>query len=137
MSKNKDKIKALTRDNYFTAYIMRGNKQAMRVHVRASKRFTINNNTYIIKKECIFTKIIHDKIESVAYYSEGNPNPHSFISKNDGLSYEEFNVIYGEDLYNILVSLLKNNKLFYLVILEIGVLVCAIITLISVFFIHV
>jgi hypothetical protein len=137
MSKNKDKIKALTRDNYFTAYIMRGNKQAMRVHVRASKRFTVNNNTYIIKKESIFTKIIRNKIESVAYYSEGNPNPHNFKGKNDGLTYDEFNVIYGEDLYNILVSLLKNNKLFYLVILEIAVFICAIITLISVFFLHV
>jgi hypothetical protein len=116
---------------------MRGNKQAMRVHVRASKRFTVNNNTYIIKRECIFTKIINEKLESVAYYSEGNPNPHNFKEINDGLEYDEFNVIYGEDLYNILISLLKNNKLFYLVLLEVAVLVCAIITLVSVFFIHV
>jgi len=137
MTRSKDKTKSLTKDNYFTAHIMRGNKQCMRVHVRASKRFTVNNNTYIIKRDCIFTKIIDNKIESVAYYSEGNPNPHNFKTKNDGLTYEEFNVIYGEDLYNILVSLLKNNKLFYLILLYIFVLIFSIITLISVFFIHV
>jgi len=137
MSRTKDKTKELTKDNYFTAFIMRGNKQEMRMHVKASKRFTAGNNTYIIKPDCIFTMITEGHIESVAYYTEGNPNPHDFKSKNEGLSYEEFNVIYGEDLYNILLSLLKNNKLFYVLILEVFVLIMSIITLISVFFIHV
>jgi hypothetical protein len=131
------KSKKTTKDNYFTAYIMRGNKQMLKVNVKASKRFIVNQDTYIIKKDCIFTRIHQGKIESVAFYSEGNPNPYSFKTLNDGLGYEEFNTIYGEDLYDMLVKLQRNMKMFYLFMLYIFVMILAVITLISVFFIHV
>lgn len=126
-----------TKDNYFIAYIMRGNKQMLRVNVKASKRFIVNQDTYIIKKDCIFTRINKGKIESISFYSEGNPNPYDFKTINEGLGYDEFNVLYGEDLYDMLVKLQRNMKMFYLFILYIFVMVMSIMTLISVFFIHV
>jgi len=137
MTKASSKSKKTTRDNYFTAYIMRGNKQMLKVNVRASKRFIVDQDTYVIKKDCIFTRISKGKIESVAFYSEGNPNPYSFKEVNEGLTYDEFNILYGEDLYDMLVKLQRNMKMFYLFLLYVFVMVMSIVTLISVFFIHV
>jgi hypothetical protein len=136
MPKN-SRTKKTTKDNYFTAYIMRGNRQMLKVNVKASKRFIVNQDTYIIKKSCIFTRINNGKLESVAFYSEGNPNPYDFKKVNDGLSYEEFNILYGEDLYDMLVKLQRNMKMFYLFMLYIFVLIMSFIVLISVFFVHV
>jgi hypothetical protein len=126
-----------TKEHFFKAYIMKGNKQMLVVNVKASKRFIVNQDTYIIKEKRIFTRIRNGKIESVCYYSEGNPNPHDFEGINDGLTYDEFNVIYGEDLYDMLVKLQRNMKTFYLFMLYIMTLVMSVIVLISVFFIHV
>ena len=131
--KHKNQIR--TEENYLIAYIIRGNRQAIKVLVKASRRFKVGLDTYIIKSDCIFTKIIDGKLASVSYYSEGNPNPYNFEQKvNDGLTYAEFDVIYGEDLYDILVKIQSDKKMFYLLLLNVFVFTIAIITLISAIF---
>jgi len=139
MSKH-TKTKQVSSENFIKAKIIRGNRQVREINVKASKRFRVGNDTYIIKPECIRTKIINGKLESVIYYSEGNPNPHDFTPNknntylNKGLSIKEFNTLYGEDLYDMLVKIQSDKKAMYLIILYIFVNVFAVITLISGFF---
>lgn len=128
------KPKKISKENYFTAYIMRGSRQILKVIVRASKKFSIDRDTYFIKRNCIITKILNGKLESVCYYSEGNPNPHNFKEKNTGLTYDEFNELYGEDLYQILVDLQKDTKTIYLIALYVAVFIVSLFTLTTAFF---
>lgn len=120
--------KKISKENYFTAYIMRGSRQVLKVIIKASKKFTIDKDTYFVKRNCIITKRCDGRIESVCYYSEGNPNPHNFKGTNDGLTDIEFNELYGEDLYQILVSLQKDTKTNYLIGLYVAVFISSLFT---------
>jgi hypothetical protein len=112
---------------------MRGNRQILERLVKASKRFRIERDTYIIKSNAIFTKIEDGKLKSVVYYSEGNPNPHDFIGENTGLDKKFFNRLFGEDLYFILVKLMNDKKWLYLLVLYVAVLCTSLGTLITCF----
>lgn len=118
-------------ENYLTAYIVRGNRQIREVKVKASKRFRIAGDTYIVKQECIFTRVNGKHLDSVSYYTEGNPYPHSFNGMNDGIPYAEFNVLYGEDLYDMCVKLQSDKKMTYLLLLYVFVMVTSIVTLMT------
>lgn len=136
---NKNKVKKMqAKENYLTAYIVRGNRQALKRYVKASRRFREGQDTYIIKPNCTFLEKDSDnKLKAEMYYSEGNPNPHDFKGENIGIEEEEFNRMYGEDLYDMLVKLQSDKKTFYLICLYVFVLIFSIFTLISVAFIHV
>lgn len=126
--------KKISKENYFTAYIMRGSRQILKVIIKASKKFTIDKDTYFVKRNCVITKKHEGKLESVCYYSEGNPNPHNFKDTNTGLSYDEFNELYGEDLYHILIMLQKDTKTVYLIALYVAVFIASLFTLTTSFF---
>lgn len=128
------KNKSKTTENYLIVKIIRGNRQCREINIKASKRFQVGHETYIIKSKCIKTEITGNKIESVIYYTEGNPNPHSFEKKNIGIEYKEFNELYGEDLYDMLVKIQSDKKAFYLIIMYLMVLSFSIVTMITGFF---
>jgi hypothetical protein len=127
-------VKNVTKENFLKCKIIRGNRQVKEVNVKASKRFRVGIDTYIIKSDCIRTKISGSRLESVIYYSEGNPNPHNFREKNIGLKPDDFNKIYGSDLYDMLVKIQSDKKAFYLIMLYIFVLAFSVISLITGFF---
>jgi len=128
------KPKKISKENYFTAYIMRGSRQVLKVIMKANKKFTIDRDTYFVRRNCIITKITDGKMESVCYYSEGNPNPHNFKDINTGLTDVEFNELYGEDLYNILISLQRDTKTGYLISLYVAVFIASLFTFTTSFF---
>jgi len=65
-------------DKEFTAYIVRGNRQIIEREVKASRKFKIGDDTYIIKSNCIFLKKINGILKSISIYRESNPNPYNF-----------------------------------------------------------
>jgi hypothetical protein len=130
------KPRKVSRENYFTSYIMRGSRQILKAVIKSSKKFTLEHDTYFIKRNCIITRIQNGKLESVCYYSEGNPNPHDFKSDkvNTGLTYDEFNELYGEDMYDILIRLQRDTKTIYLIALYVAVLISSLFTFTTSFF---
>lgn len=87
--------------------------------INASKRFRINEDSYIIKPECIFRKNIDGQLRSVSYYREGNPNPYDFEEENTGIKNKELDRFYAEDFYNIIVDLEIDRKTIYILLVVI------------------
>jgi len=103
----------------FTAYIVKGNRQVVRREVTASKRFRVDEETYMIKPECIFLKNVDGILRSVSYYREGNPNPYDFEGENIGVKADELDRIFAEDFYHIITNLQPKNRMVYLFLLAI------------------
>jgi len=97
----------------FTAFIIRGNRQVVRREVTATKRFRVDDDTYVIKPQCIFLKNIDGYLTSVSYYREGNPNPYDFQMENKGLKDTELDRLFAEDFFYIITSLQKDSRLSY------------------------
>lgn len=108
-----------TIEQTFTAYIIKGNRQIVKREVIASKRFRVDEETYIIRPEAIFLKNIDGMLKSVSYYKEGNPNPYTFEGENIGIKAEELDRIFAEDFYHIVTNLQPKNKMMYLLVLAI------------------
>lgn len=116
------------------SYIMKNNKQIDEYYVRASKRFIYEGNTYVIKRKSVFTKIVFGTLKPCIVYIESNPNPCDFKKPNFGLTKNELNEFYGEDLYEILVKIQAENKMFFMLLFGFLTLVLTIITLLAVIF---
>jgi hypothetical protein len=101
-------------ENSFTAYIVKGNRQVIRREVVASKRFRVDEETYIIRPECIFLKNVDGVLRSVSYYREGNPNPYNFKEENLGIKADELDRIFAEDFYHIVTNLQPENRMRYI-----------------------
>lgn len=97
----------------FTAYIVKGNRQVIRREVIASKRFRVDEETYVIRPECIFLKNVDGILRSVSYYREGNPNPYNFKEENLGIKAVELDRIFAEDFYHIITNLQPENRMKY------------------------
>lgn len=97
----------------FIAHIFKGNRQVVRRTVIASKRFKVDDETYIIKPECIFLKNVDGYQRPVSYYREGNPNPYDFRKLNNGLTATELDRLYAEDFYHIITALQPENRMKY------------------------
>jgi len=115
-------------------YVVKGNKQLVTHYMKASRRFVFDGHTYIVKRKAIFAKIIDGYLKPCIVYTEGNPNPHTFNGDNLGLTEKELNDIYGEDLYEILVKIQAENKIFYMMIFNFLTLVMSIVLTIAVIF---
>jgi len=126
LGKNKDIDKDEIQEKSFVAYIVKGNRQVIKREVVASKRFRVQDDTYIVKDECIFYKNIEGVLRSVSYYREGNPNPYNFKDINKGLSEtdenNELNEFYEKDFYNILAKIKPFSKVVYVLIISIFVM---------------
>jgi len=104
-------------DQTFVAFIFKGNRQVIRRTVTASKRFRIDDETYIIKPECIFLKNIEGILRPVSYYREGNPNPYDFKKENKGITAVELDRLYAEDFYHIITELRPETRMKYVLML--------------------
>lgn len=100
--------------------------------VTASKRFRINEDTYIIDPDCIFRKNIGGLLRSVSYYREGNPKPYDFEKVNAGISSGDLDRFFAEDFFNIVVNLDFDKKTVYILLLTILNFTVGLIFLISV-----
>lgn len=109
----------------FIGYIVKGNRQVVSRMVTASKRFRVDEETYFIRPECIFLKMVEGRLRSVAYYREGNPNPYDFEGENIGISSQELDRIFAEDFYHIVTNLqIMNRSLYILIIVLINLGLC-------------
>ena len=106
----------------FTAFIIKGNRQVIRREVTASKRFRVDEETYIIRPECIFLKNVDGVLRSVSYYREGNPNPYNFKDENLGIKPDELDRIFAEDFYHIVTNLQPENRMKYILFVVAGTL---------------
>lgn len=98
----------------FTANIIKGNRQVIKREVIASKRFRVDEETYLIKPECIFLKNIDGELRAISYYREGNPNPYNFVEENIGVGSDELDRIFAEDFYNIIIDIQPKNRVIYM-----------------------
>lgn len=98
----------------FTAFIVKGNRQVARREVVASKRFRVDEETYLIKPECIFLKNIDGQLRSISIYREGNPNPYDFRTENLGINAKELDRIFAEDFFHIVTDLQPENRMKYI-----------------------
>lgn len=89
MSEKKDE----SLDKEFTAYIIRGNRQVIEREVKASRKFKIGDETYIIKSDCIFLKKVNGMLKSISVYREGNPNPYSFDIAQENIYINKYKVV--------------------------------------------
>ena len=103
----------------FTAFVIRGNRQVVQRDVRASKRFVLDDETYIIRPECIFLKNIDGYLTSVSYYREGNPNPYNFEKENKGINANELDRIFAEDFFHIVTDIQMDSRRNYVLVIAI------------------
>jgi hypothetical protein len=123
-------------ENTTTMLIVRGNRQARRRLIKASKRFIIDADTYRVQPGATLMRVIDGRLQACCYYSEGNPEPWDFRQPgrhNDGIPVKEFNRLYGEDLYDMLVKIQSDKRGVYLLLLYIGVLITSVLTLTTCF----
>lgn len=118
-NKFKEKYKSDIAEKTFIAYIVKGNRQIIKRDITASKRFRIDDNTYIVKDECIFYKNIEGKLQSVSYYRENNPKPYDFKGINTGLNEDELDKFFAEDLFTIINDIEPENRSIYTLIMSI------------------
>ena len=117
--KYKDKSKGDVTEKTFIAYIVKGNSQIIRRDIIASKRFRVEDNTYLVRDECIFYKNIEGRLRSVSYYRENNPNPYNFKNINTGVNVDDFDKFFAEDLFNIINDIEPENRSIYILIISI------------------
>ena len=117
--KYKDKSKGDVTEKTFIAYIVKGNRQIIRRDIIASKRFRVEDNTYLVRDECIFYKNIDGRLRSVSYYRENNPNPYNFKNVNTGVNVDDFDKFFAEDLFNIINDIEPENRSIYILIISI------------------
>ena len=117
--KYEDKSKGDVTEKTFIAYIVKGNRQIIRRDIIASKRFRVEDNTYLVRDECIFYKNIDGRLRSVSYYRENNPNPYNFKDINTGVNVDDFDKFFAEDLFNIINDIEPENRSIYILIISI------------------
>ena len=132
MSKKfKEKDKGHVSEKTFIAYIVKGNRQIIKRDISASKRFRVDDNTYIVRDECIFYKNIEGRLRSVSYYRENNPNPYNFKNKNIGLTDDELDNFFAEDLFYIINDIQPENRGIYVFLMTIANLGIALIFMVT------
>lgn len=131
MGKKEKKNKSDTVEKSFKAYIVKGNRQVIQRDVTASKRFMVDDGTYIVKDICIFYKNIDGVLQSVCYYREGNPNPYDFQDVNKGLSSNELDFFYAPDFYTIIVNIQPMNRMRYILLISIFIMMLNLLFMIS------
>ena len=92
------------------------NNQLMEYRVNASRKFNVDDETYVIKAKCCYFKKIHNVYELVSYYVEGNPNPFKLddTKGNTGLTVEELDSYISGDMFNILIECQEEDKKKYI-----------------------
>lgn len=109
------------------------NNQLMEYRVNASRKFNVDDETYVIKSTCCYFKQIHGVYELVSYYVEGNPNPFKLddTKGNTGLTGDELDSYISGDMFNILIECQEEDKKKYILQLVAITTVIAIIQFIA------
>lgn len=118
------------------AYIVGKNHQIKEFHTDATRKFNINDETYVIKGNCCYFKEINGQLEQIAFYIEGNPNPFDMktLQKNTGLTSDELENYIGGDIFNILIECQSEDRSKYIIQLVVVVFVLALIQFAMTFF---
>ena len=92
------------------------NNQLMEYRVNATRKFNVDDETYVIKPDCCYFKQIHGVYELVSYYVEGNPNPFRLNNANGniGLTEKELDGYISGDMFNILIECQEEDKKKYM-----------------------
>ena len=92
------------------------NNQLMEYRINASRKFNVDDETYVIKSNCCYFKKIHGVYELVSYYVEGNPNPFKLddTKGNTGLTEDELDSYISGDMFNILIECQEEDKKKYI-----------------------
>jgi hypothetical protein len=130
--KYKEKTKGDVYEKTFIAYIIKGNRQIIRRDITASKRFRVDDNTYVVDDNCIYYKNIEGRLRSVSYYRENNPKPYDFKKDNIGLTDTEIDNFFAEDLFHIINEIQPENKSIYILLFSIFNLVFCMIFMVMV-----
>lgn len=138
IKKRKEKIEKKRKTNKtrsIIAYIL-CNKQLKEYRVKASKKFNVNDETYVIKAKSCYFKKVNGIFEMVAYYVEGNPNPFRLedVKSNTGLSEKELDAYIGGDMFNILIECQEQDKKKYIIQLAVATFIIAVIQFMAIFF---
>lgn len=91
-------------------YIICSN-QIKEYDILASRKFNIEDETYVIKKNCCYLKKVNGEVTSVSFYIESNPNPFDLndTENNVGLTSVELDKYIGGDIFNILNECQNQN----------------------------
>lgn len=119
IKRKKQRDKGDIAEKTFMAIIVKGNRQIITRDIIASKRFRVDDNMYYVRDECIFYKNIEGRLRSVSYYRENNPNPYNFKADNLGLTEDELDKFFAEDLFNIINDIEPENRSIYVLIMTI------------------
>jgi len=130
------KNKVTNKTRHMIAYILCKNNQIKEYHTDATRKFNLEDETYVVKGSCCYRKKINGIYEQVSYYVQGNPNPFDLrkIEKNVGLSCEELDSFIDADLFNILIECQQNDKSKYVLGLVVLIFVLNFVNFISMFF---
>ena len=128
--KNTNKLKNLH------VYILCNNRQIKEFDVSATRKFNIENETYVIKDKCCYFKMIDGIYKEISFYIEGNPNPFNLndVKENKGLDEKELDRYVGADLFNIILECQKTDRSKYILQLVSIVFIFSLISFISTFF---
>lgn len=132
--KNKKEIKESKILKNLHVYIFCNNKQIKEYDILATKKFNVEDETYVIKNDCCYFKTIDNVLREVIFYVEGNPNPFKLEDKkeNYGLSSDELDNYIAGDIFNIIIECQEeNDKSKYVFNIALIVLALGIIDFIS------
>lgn len=92
------------------------NQQIKEFQTNASRKFNLDDDTYVIKNDCCFLKEVDGLIKQVSYYVEGNPNPFNLknLFNNEGLTTEELGNYLNADLFKIINECQNNDRRKYI-----------------------
>lgn len=129
MKKSIKKEKKTNKSRNMIAYIL-CNKQLKEFRINATRKFNVNDETYVIKSDCCYFKRVDGILEMISFYVEGNPNPFKLedYNNNIGLTDVELDRYIGGDMFNILIECQEQDKRKYVINL---VVVCFVLTLIQ------
>lgn len=129
MKKSIKKEKKTNKSRNMIAYIL-CNKQLKEFRINATRKFNVNDETYVIKSDCCYFKKVDGILEMISFYVEGNPNPFKLedYNNNIGLTDVELDRYIGGDMFNILIECQEQDKRKYVINL---VVVCFVLTLIQ------
>lgn len=129
--KYKEQSKGDVSEKTFVAYIVKGNRQIIKRDIIASKRFRVEDNTYVVRDQCIYYKNIEGRLKSVSYYRENNPNPYNFKGDNIGLTKDELDDFFAEDLFHIINEIEPQNRSVYIFLMSIFNLILCLLFMVS------
>ena len=73
MEKKTNKLKCIT------VYIICNNKQIKEYEINASRKFNINDETYVIKNDCCYIKKVNDVFKEIAFCTKRIPSIEIFF----------------------------------------------------------